>query len=108
MEPTNVERAALLVVLEHLVRNHVYNNGARINYPLSGSESIKFHGNEVPDPHDIDAEFVQQARYEFGANDLYIYEALNEVLDYLEDHTDSSFEWLAEDLLEKYEEEGTL
>ncbi|MGO6709060.1 hypothetical protein [Rhizobium johnstonii] len=94
-------RAQLLAQLENIIGSRCYNGniqnygpggffegaGRDFRYPLTmidqTGEKIK---RSYPAATDISPQVLSSGYYAFGANRLHIIQALNEVLDYLEEH----------------------
>lgn len=95
------EMAELIAKLEDVAAEWVYNKrnnygkGGFYHYPVAYRDprynNALFDGR---DTYPINPEVVESLRYEFGANKYFIGDALDAVLDYLEDRYNISFEEL--------------
>lgn len=80
----SIVRKKLLSRLEGVVSDHVVNNGNTIRYPLTFIDGSKLKGNYILNVTENNSSKFFTGKYVFGANELYIYKALEAVLDHLE------------------------
>jgi DNA-directed RNA polymerase subunit alpha len=74
----------LLSKLEGIVSDCVENNGNPIRYPVSWPDGSRLRGqNTILKAEGYSFEEMAEGRYRFGANELFIYQALDKVLKYL-------------------------
>ncbi|MBY5947666.1 hypothetical protein [Photobacterium rosenbergii] len=74
------EYKTLIRDLEVCFHNKVENNGRQIRYPLTFDGDRVLRGSNIPMIDSaIEAVFFS-GRYKFGANDLYVYSAIDEVV----------------------------
>lgn len=83
-----LERKRLISRLEGMFENHIYNRNNPIRYPITfemphGTRELRGTNSILNVDAASEAVFYRGA-YVFGANKLFIYQALNEILDYLE------------------------
>ncbi len=99
-----IGRKLLLSQLESVFHEYVENNGNIIRYPITFSDNSSLRGNYIlrVDPSSEDIFF--SGRYKFGANSLYIYQAIDALIEKLEDFNLIDFYEL-EELEDKLEKE---
>jgi hypothetical protein len=70
----------LLSVLEGIVAERVRNNGAQIRYPVDWPDGSRLRGKAtILRTDDSTYEEMARGRYVFGANELFVYEALDAI-----------------------------
>ena len=75
----------LISKLEGVFYRNIYNNGKQIRYPISFNDGGDLRGsNTILRVDDMKIEKFYSGRYKFGANSVYIYEAIKDILDELE------------------------
>lgn len=80
----SLARKKLLSRLEGVVSDHIVNNGKNIRYPLTFIDGAKLKGNYILGVSENNSSKFFSGKYIFGANELYIYKALEAVLNTLE------------------------
>ena len=76
----------LISKLEGVFYRRIYNNSQPIRYPITFRDGSKLKGkNTILDPLNMDTTKFYSGHYKFGANSVYIYEALKDILDKLEE-----------------------
>jgi len=75
----------LISRLEGILTRKIYNNGNQIRYPLTFNDGskLKGHGTRLATDN-LDVNKFYSGHYKFGANEVYIYEAIKMILDELE------------------------
>lgn len=78
-------RMRLISHLEGIVSDNIHNNyDAPIRYPITLDDSKELRGRQVILKVDeLEWDELMKGKYVFGANKLYIYKALNQIIDYL-------------------------
>ena len=84
------ERENLISRLEQVVTKHIYNNGRQIRYPVDFEDGSRFKKSFL-EVNEENEDIFYSGRYTFGANELYIYQAIEGLLDYLEIYDDKTF-----------------
>ena len=75
----------LISRLEGILTDQIYNNGKQIRYPLTFNDGNKLKGKgTILATDNLDVKKFYSAHYKFGANEVYIYEAIKKILDELE------------------------
>ena len=77
-------RKKLLSRLEGIVTDQIANNGNIIRYPITFKNGSRLKGKYILDVNDSNEDYVFTGRYVFGANELFIYKALDAVIGQLE------------------------
>jgi hypothetical protein len=74
----------LLSILEGIVGDCVQNNGRQIRYPIDWPDGSRLRGKEtILKTQEHTFEEMAEGRYVFGANELFVYRALDKVLQFL-------------------------
>ena len=94
----SIGRKKLISKLEGIVYKNIYNNGNRIRYPITFKNGSKLKGNFILKITDENKEYFYTGRYIFGANELYIYNAIEQLLSYLENEADLDTSLLEDEL----------
>ena len=81
----DIGKKKLLSILEGVFHNHVVNNGKTIRYPITFDENKEIRGNFILKVTEENSSFFFSGRYQFGANALYIYKAIDSLLEKLDD-----------------------
>jgi len=97
-------RIRLLSELEGVFHDFVVNNGGHIRYPITFNGNKKLRGRYVLKIAEENVNIFYSGRYVFGANELYIYKAIDELLRKLS-RMNLIDEWALQDLLEEYQQE---
>jgi hypothetical protein len=78
--------------LEGIFVQAIYNNNRQIRYPIQFKSGDRLKGtmgrNVRLDTEGIDAGELLSGQYVFGANSVYIFQALKSLIEYIEDKTD--------------------
>jgi len=82
----SLKREKLISKLEGILVDHIYNNGNSIRYPITFGDGSKLKGRYILDVNDENKDIFYSGKYVFGANELYIYDAINAMLEYLEEN----------------------
>ena len=96
----SLAREKLISKLEGIVTQYIYNNGNQIRYPVTFNDGTRLRGNYILDVDEENEDIFYSGKYTFGANKLYIYQALDAILDFLDE--EGADIWMVED---KYEED---
>ncbi len=80
--------------------DYIDNNGNQIRYPIDFKDGTRLRGRYILDVNEENEDIFYSGKYTFGANKLYIYQALDAILDFLEDKGVDI--WMVE---EEYEDE---
>ena len=78
-------RKKLISRLEGIVTDHITNNGNIIRYPITFKDGSQLRGKFILDVNENNENKFFSGRYVFGANELFIYEALEAVISQLEE-----------------------
>jgi hypothetical protein len=78
-------REKLISRLEGIVWKNIYNNNNQIRYPITFRDGSKLKGRYILRVSEKNIGKFYSGRYIFGANELYIYQALAEILDFLDE-----------------------
>ena len=79
-----VGREKLIAKLEGIFYKHIYNNGSQIRYPIDFEDGTRLRGRYILRVTEDNKDIFFSGRYKFGANSVYIYEALDAILKFLE------------------------
>ena len=78
--------------LESVFVQAVYNNSRQIRYPIQFKDGERLKGtmgrNVRLNTEGVDGDMLLSGRYVFGANSVYIYQALKDMIDYIRTETD--------------------
>ena len=96
----SLARKKLIAELEGIVTDYIYNNGNQIRYPISFKNGRKLRGRYILNVNEENKDIFYSGHYTFGANKLYIYQAIDAMLDFLDDK--GADNWIVE---EDYEED---
>jgi hypothetical protein len=100
----SLARKKLISSLEAVFHDYVINNDNNIRYPISFKDNSKLKGNYVLRVEPGNEDIFYSGRYQFGANSLFIYSAINSLIQSLE-RRGLIDELALEELLEEYEEQ---
>jgi hypothetical protein len=78
-------RKRLISKLEGMVWREVYNNDSQIRYPITFEGKGRLQGRYILAVNQENESYFFTGKYVFGANELYIYRAINSILEYLKD-----------------------
>lgn len=78
-------RKRLISRLEGVVTDHIFNNGNSIRYPITFNDGSQLRGKFILDVNEGNEDKFFSGRYVFGANELFIYDALEAVILQLEE-----------------------
>lgn len=81
---TSRARKKLLSKLEGVVTDQIVNNGNIIRYPITFRDGSRLRGKYILDVNERNEDYFFTGRYVFGANELFIYKALDAVIDKLD------------------------
>jgi hypothetical protein len=74
----------MLSDLEGIVSKYILNNDSPIRYPITSDDGIKMKNRDTKlDVNELEWEELMGCNYTFGAKKLYIYAALDAIIDYL-------------------------
>ncbi len=94
MQKQCTEKEMLISKLEGVFTDHIYNNSNQIRYPMVFNDGSKLKGkNTILNTMNLTHSKFYSSHYIFGANKVYIYEAIDAILNKLDDldiiHIDS-------------------
>lgn len=70
-------------MLEGVFTDNIFNNGKVIRYPITFENGSKLKGKFILDVNEGNEEHFFSGHYVFGANELYIYKALEAIIEKL-------------------------
>lgn len=82
---SDIGRKRLISELEGILHNHVENNDKKIRYPITFDNNKELRGKCILDVTKENSSIFYSGRYQFGANALNIYQAIDSLLDKLVD-----------------------
>ena len=94
----------LLSILEGAFHDHVENNGKRIRYPITFDDNKEIRGRAILKITDESNNIFFSGRYQFGANKLYVYQAIESLLEKLEE-LEILDTYAMKQLIEEYQDE---
>lgn len=101
---SDLARKKLISSLESAFHESVINNDKKIRYPITFQDNSKLKGNYVLRVSESNESIFYSGHYQFGANALYVYKAIDALLRSLE-MKGLIDEYALDELLEEYREE---
>lgn len=80
----SIGRKKLIAKLEGRFFKNIYNNQNQIRYPITFKNGSKLKGRYILDVNDNNENYFYSGHYVFGANKVYIYKAIDSMLQFLE------------------------
>jgi len=80
----SIGRKKLIAKLEGKFFKNIYNNKNQIRYPITFKNGSKLKGRYILDVNNSNKDYFYSGHYVFGANKLYIYKAIDSMLQFLE------------------------